>query len=323
MDTQALQPLKQKFAFPARRVASIVLAALAIVFSGHSFSFAETSTSAAHYRHHRLANGLKPLAVFPRYRAPADSILLKDMSTGKILYEFETDRRLSPASLTKIMTALVILQHGNLDDLVTVSREAAAAHKIRLRLRAGQIFRLEDLVKAMLITSANDACLAAATHVGGTEEGFVALMNEKALALGLVQTHFSNACGFDAPAHYTTAHDLAALSEIALQHPVFRAFVKEEREVISAVNMNRSYLLRTTNRLLGRMPGIEGVKTGFTSKAGRCLIAKVSHNGRELLLVLLHASRRWNTAAHLINYGLQTSIDVYRPATSISVTERD
>jgi D-alanyl-D-alanine carboxypeptidase (penicillin-binding protein 5/6) len=245
------------------------------------------------------------------------------MSTGKILYEFETDRRLSPASLTKIMTALVILQHGNLDDLVTVSREAAAAHKIRLRLRAGQIFRLEDLVKAMLITSANDACLAAATHVGGTEEGFVALMNEKALALGLVQTHFSNACGFDAPAHYTTAHDLAALSEIALQHPVFRAFVKEEREVISAVNMNRSYLLRTTNRLLGRMPGIEGVKTGFTSKAGRCLIAKVSHNGRELLLVLLHASRRWNTAAHLINYGLQTSIDVYRPATSISVTERD
>ena len=157
----------------------------------------------------------------------------------------------------------------------------------------------------MLITSANDACLAAAMHVGGTEEQFVRLMNEKDLALGLINTHFANACGFDAPEHYTTARDLAALSEMALQHPIFRSVVKEERGVINAVNTNRSYLLRNTNRLLGRMPGVEGVKTGFTSKAGRCLIAKVSHEGKELLLVLLHASRRWNTATHLINYGLQ------------------
>jgi D-alanyl-D-alanine carboxypeptidase (penicillin-binding protein 5/6) len=203
------------------------------------------------------------------------------------------------------MSALVILEYGKLDDYVTVSREAAAARKMHLRLRVGHIFRLEDLLKAMLITSANDACLAAAIHVGGSEERFVELMNGKARALGLAHTHFSNACGFDSPTHYTTAQDLAALTELALQHPLFRSYVKEERGVLTAVNTNRSYLLRTTNRLLGRMPGVEGVKTGFTSKAGRCLIAKVSQDGKELLLVLLHASSRWNTATHLIKYGLR------------------
>jgi serine-type D-Ala-D-Ala carboxypeptidase (penicillin-binding protein 5/6) len=252
-----------------------------------------------------LASTTTPFRTFRRSRIPAESILLKDISSGQILYAFEADRRLSPASLTKIMSALVMLEYGKLDEYVTVSREAAAARKMHLRLRAGHIFRLEDLVKAMLITSANDACLAAAIHVGGSEEKFVELMNLKARALGLTHTHFSNACGFDSPTHYTTAQDLAALTEMALQHPLFRSYVKEERGVLTAVNTNRSYLLRTTNRLLGRMPGVEGVKTGFTSKAGRCLIAKVSQDGKELLLVLLHASSRWNTATHLIKYGLQ------------------
>jgi D-alanyl-D-alanine carboxypeptidase (penicillin-binding protein 5/6) len=236
----------------------------------------------------------------------AHGILLKDLTTGRTLYEFESDRRLSPASLTKIMSALVILESGQLQDRVTVSRKAAVAPKFHLRLRAGQVFRLEDLVKAMLITSANDACLAAVEHVGGSEEQFVELMNVKASALGLRDTHFSNACGFDAPTHYATAADLARLSETALRHPAFRAFVREEMGVISAVNVNRSYLLRNTNRLLGRVPGVEGVKTGFTSQAGRCLVAKVSQDGKELLLVLLNSKRRWNTAASLINYGLQS-----------------
>lgn len=251
-----------------------------------------------------LATGFAPLPNVRRYRVPADSILLKDLTTGKILYAVEPERRVPPASLTKIMTALVILDYGHLDDDVVVTREAAAAPKTHLRLRPGQVFRLEDLLRAMLITSANDACLAAAIHVGVSEEKFVEMMNDKARALGMAHTHFDNACGFDSPTHYTTAEDLAALTEIALQHPLFRSYVKEERYVMTALNGNRSYLLRTTNRLLGRMPGVEGVKTGFTSRAGRCVIVKVSQNGKDLLLVLLHASHRWNVATRLINYGL-------------------
>ncbi len=247
----------------------------------------------------------------PWRRVPAHSILLKELKSGRVLYEHESAKRLSPASLTKIMSSLVILEQGHLDDLVTVSPTAARAHKIHLRLKPGQVFRLEDLLKGMLIMSANDACLAAVEHVGGDELQFVALMNAKASALGLSDTHFSNACGFDHPDHYSTAEDLARLSVIALEQPTFRRLVREERAIIMPINGTHAHVLHTTNRLLGRIPGVEGVKTGFTSKAGRCLIAKVSQNGSDLLLVILNSNRRWNTAMSLINYGLRTSDSIH------------
>lgn len=245
---------------------------------------------------------------FPPWRvAPAHGILLKELNSGRVLYEYDAGKRMSPASLTKIMSALVILEKGQLDDFVTISPHAARAHKTHLRIKAGQVFRLEDLLKAMLIVSANDACLAAVEHVGGDEAQFVALMNAKAAALGLADTHFSNGCGFDNPDHYSTAEDLATLSVIALNQPIFRQLVREERATITPVDGQRAYVLHTTNRLLGRIPGVEGVKTGFTSKAGRCLIAKVSQNGSDLLLVILNSKRRWNTATNLITYGLQAT----------------
>ena len=245
---------------------------------------------------------------FPPWRvSPAHGILLKELNSGRVLYEHDAGKRMSPASLTKIMSALVILEKGQLDDFVTISPNAARAHKTHLRVKAGQVFRLEDLLKAMLIVSANDACLAAVEHVGGDEAQFVNLMNAKAEALGLSDTHFSNGCGFDNPDHYSTAEDLAALSVIALDQPIFRQLVREERAIIAPINGHRAYVLHNTNRLLGRIPGVEGIKTGFTSKAGRCLIAKVSQNGSDLLLVILNSKRRWNTATNLIAYGLQAA----------------
>jgi D-alanyl-D-alanine carboxypeptidase (penicillin-binding protein 5/6) len=243
---------------------------------------------------------------FPPWRvAPAHGILLKELNSGRVLYEHDAGKRMSPASLTKIMSALVILERGQLDDLVTISPNAARAHKTHLRVKTGQVFRLEDLLRAMLIMSANDACLAAVEHVGGDEAQFVTLMNAKSAALGLADTHFNNGCGFDNPDQYSTAEDLAALSVIALDQPIFRQLVREERAIITPVNGHHAYVLHNTNRLLGRIPGVEGIKTGFTSKAGRCLIAKVSQNGSDLLLVILNSKRRWNTATNLITYGLQ------------------
>ena len=245
---------------------------------------------------------------FPPWRvAPAHGILLKELKSGRVLYEHDAGKRMSPASLTKIMSALVILEKGQLDDFVTISPSAARAHKTHLRVKAGQVFKLEDLLKAMLIVSANDACLAAVEHVGGDEAQFVSLMNAKAEELGLSDTHFSNGCGFDNPDHYSTAEDLATLSIMALDQPIFRQLVREERAMITPINGHRAYVLHNTNRLLGRIPGVEGIKTGFTSKAGRCLIAKVSQNGSDLLLVILNSKRRWNTATNLITYGLQVA----------------
>lgn len=296
-----------------RRWSPHVMGAMAILLLCSLTEFMPSTVSAQRERipasqAHTIVTDGPPL---PWRKVPAHSILLKELNSGRVLYEHESGKRLSPASLTKIMSALVILEKGRLDDQVTVSKNAARAHKTRLRLKPGQVFRLEDLLKAMLIVSANDACLAAVEHVGGDEDQFVMLMNAKAAALGLPDTHFSNACGFDGPDHYSTAEDLAQLSLSALQQPIFRQLVREERTMIMPVNGYRAYVLHNTNRLLGRIPGVEGVKTGFTSKAGRCLIAKVSHNGSDLLLVILNSSRRWNTAKNLINYGLQASAVVH------------
>lgn len=273
--------------------------------AGFMPAVADAKRSSASTRHDQIAGAEGSVLLWRR--VPAHSILLKELNSGRILYQHESGKRLSPASLTKIMSALVILEQGRLDDLVTVSPGAARAHKTHLRLKPGQVFRLDDLLKGMLIMSANDACLAAVEHVGGDEAQFVTLMNAKAGALGLTDTHFSNACGFDGPDHYSTAEDLAQLSVIALEQPTFRRLVREERAIILPVNGTHAYVLHNTNRLLGRIPGVEGIKTGFTSKAGRCLIAKVSQNGSDLLLVILNSNRRWNTAMSLINYGLRTS----------------
>lgn len=234
----------------------------------------------------------------------AASILMRNVATGENIYEYESDRVLAPASLTKILSALVILDSGKLQDYVSITREMTRIPPSRIGIRRGDVFVLEDLLKAMLINSANDACLAAAIHVGGSEKDFVVLMNQYAQRLQLYRTHFTNPCGFDAPGHYSTAEDLADLTEIAMREPVFRGIVGTQRAVIRSVKRHRRYSLNNTNQLLDVFPGVEGVKTGYTSQAGRCVIARVNQDGKELLLVLMNAKRRWRTAANLIRYGL-------------------
>lgn len=265
-------------------------------------------------RTHRMSKG-KPAQVktpiiykkrkAPRRPLPPEGILLKDLRTGQVLLEQNADLSMAPASLTKIMSAIVILEEGDLDDQVTVSRQAAAAHKIKLYLKPGQVLPLRGLLEAMLIRSANDACLAAVEHVSGDEDSFVVKMNAKAAAIGLTRTHFQNACGFDMPDHFSTAEDLARLTEYAMGHETFASIVREPAAVIRTADQRKKYVARTTNRLLGTMDGVIGVKTGYTRGAGRCLIAVVTRDDRELLLVLLNARARWWRAHELIAYGLR------------------
>lgn len=243
----------------------------------------------------------------PRHLLSPEGILLKDLKSGRILLENQADRPMAPASLTKIMSAIVVLEEGNLEDQVTVSRRAAAAHRIKLHLKPGQLVPLRGLLQAMLIRSANDACLAAVEHVAGDEESFVARMNTKAATLGLTRTHFQNACGFDMPDHYSTAEDLATLTTYAMGNETFAAIVREPAAVIRTADQRKKFIARTTNRLLGTMDGVVGVKTGYTREAGRCLIAVVTREDKELLLVLLNARQRWGRAQELIELGLQSS----------------
>ncbi|MDE2179337.1 MAG: D-alanyl-D-alanine carboxypeptidase [candidate division NC10 bacterium] len=238
----------------------------------------------------------------------AASALLMDADTGAILFARHPMERRSPASTTKIMTALLILEEGRLDDKVVISERAAAVTGTGLGLRRGQRVSLRDLLWAILLKSANDAALAAAEHVGGSEERFVDMMNAKAASLGMQGTHFANPHGLDDPDHYSTAHDLAILTRQALHSPTFARMV-QTREASLAILTGRNgsrvkrRVIRTHNQLLGQFFGADGVKTGYTERAGRCLVASATRGDHQLIAVLLNDTRRWAEAAALLEYG--------------------
>lgn len=231
----------------------------------------------------------------------ASALYLVELQSGRVLMEQNATRRLPPASLTKIMTALIALEAAPLHEVVKIDRHAIVHHSA-YKFLPGEEFLLRDLVTAMLVASANDACEAIAWHIGGDEKRFVAKMNERAETLELRDTHFANPCGFDAPGHYSTASDLAKLTEQALQHPFFSMMVRTLVRDISTVNGARKMSLHSTNELLVD-PNVNGVKTGYTSKAGRCLIASMFKDGRRLLLVGLNLMDRWTQATSLLHYG--------------------
>ena len=231
----------------------------------------------------------------------ASALYLIDTKSKRVLLQKDATRRLPPASLTKVMTALVALESASPHQIVRIDRRAIVGRPSHLSLHPGEQFLLRDLLVAMLVTSANDACQAVALHVGGDAPSFIEMMNARARALGLRDTHFTNACGFDAPDHYSTAADLARLTEQALQSPAFSMMVRTVERDITTVDGTRHVQLYSTNRLL-LDPDVTGVKTGYTSKAGRCLIASMSKDGSHLLLVGLNVMDRWEQAAHLLRY---------------------
>lgn len=239
------------------------------------------------------------LPVRPTIKASA--LYLVDLKSRRVLLEKNATRRLPPASLTKVMTALVAMEAASQEQVVRVDRRALV-HRSSLKLHAGEQFLLRDLLTAMLVTSANDACEAIAWHIGGDADRFVTMMNERARTLGLKDTHFANACGFDAPGHYSTAADLATLTEQALRAPAISMMVRTVTRDIVSVDGARQVSLHSTNELL-LDPDVTGVKTGYTSKAGRCLIASMFKDGHQLLLVGLNVIDRWEQATLLLRYG--------------------
>jgi len=219
---------------------------------------------------------------------------------GAVLWERAADLPLPPASLTKVMTALLVLEAGpGPGEWVRTSARAARETGSRVGLRSGEELSRGDALAAMLVGSANDACLALAEHLAGSEAAFVQRMNARAAALGLLHTRFRNPCGHDAPGHRSSARDLLALTRAALAFPEFSRLVALERVTV-ATRQGRALAVPTHNQLLGRMGGVRGVKSGYTSAAGRCLVALADRGGREVLLVLLDAPDRWWTAAALI-----------------------
>ncbi len=226
---------------------------------------------------------------------------------GRVLWSRHADTPLPPASLTKLMTALLVLEGGKpLGDIVTVSPHAAGAQGARLGLKRGEQLQLRDLLTAALLQSANDACLALAEHLGGSEATFVSAMNRRAAQLGLTHTHFVNACGHDAPGHRSSARDLATLAKVAMHQPALAGIVGLVRSRIQT-QAGRTWQLVNTNELVGRYEGATGIKTGYTARAGKCLIALAQRGDVSVLLVALNAPNRWWDSVALLDRAFAAS----------------
>jgi len=238
----------------------------------------------------------------------AKSALLADAETGEILWQRNPDLRCYPASLTKIMTAVLVLERGNLEDWVTVPKEAAFTGESSMALKEGERVQLKDLLSAILVRSANDACVAAAIHLAGSVEKFVKWMNEKAKELGMTDTNFVNPHGLHHPQHFTTARDLLTLTRYALQNPTFRSIVSQREIVIAPTNKSALRRYRNRNKLLELYPGCDGVKTGYTVPAGKCLVASATRNDWQLIAIVLGSQDHFADCATLLDYGFNNFV---------------
>ncbi|MFO1303432.1 MAG: serine hydrolase [Burkholderiales bacterium] len=251
-----------------------------------------------------IASAAQPAQPQPADRWPDAAAAYLVEVNGSARWSRNAEEPQRPASLTKILTAIVAIDAVGDDALVTVSARAAAAQGARIGLRRGMQLRAHDLLTAMLLRSANDACLALAEHVARTESAFVAMMNARAAALGLARSHFENACGFDAPRHRMSARDLAELARLAMAMPRFASIVGQERGE-ARTRDGRVFSFDNTNALIGRVDGARGVKTGWTQAAGRCLVAYAERRGVTVTAVLLGAPDRWWDAVAMIETGFE------------------
>ena len=235
----------------------------------------------------------------------AEAAVVMDMDTGQVLYGKAEHERRPPASLTKVMTGYLAAKQPNLQQTVTVSAEAAATGESSLDLKAGDQLAFADLLHGALMKSANDACVALAEQIAGSEAAFVHNMNLQACLLGCANTNFCNTNGLPAENHYSSAYDLAVMTRAAMQNETFAQIVQQQKYMVRWLD-GRQLLVHNTNRLLREYPGAIGVKTGTTNEAGQCLIAVAEKAGNRIIVVVLKSKNRFLDAVRLLDYGLSS-----------------
>lgn len=217
----------------------------------------------------------------------AQKAILMDGETGRVIYEKDAYSRSLIASTTKIMTALLVCEQCNVLDRMRIPKEAVGIEGSSMYLKEGEVLTLQELLYGLMLQSGNDAAVALAIYCGGTVEGFVQLMNDKAYRMGLTGTNFENPNGLDSPHHYSTARDLAVLAAYAMQNPIFAQTVATRSVRVG----ERS--LQNHNKLLWRVDGADGVKTGYTKAAGRILVSSAKRDGRRLICVTINDGNDW------------------------------
>lgn len=264
-----------------------------------------------------------PTIAEPTFDSDAKSLILIEASTGKVLYENNADEALPPASVTKIMTLLLVMEavdHGEikLTDPVTVSEAAAAMGGSQVYLKVGEQLSVEEMIKCVVIASANDAALALAELVAGSEESFIALMNKRAKELGMKNTNFENTNGLDDTTvnHVISARDIAIMSAELMKHSTILKYTAIWQDSIR----DGAFVLTNTNRLIRFYPGANGLKTGSTAKAGFCISAAAKRDGMQLIAVVMGSSTRDSrneTAKQMLNWGFANYARI-----TVSATEK-
>lgn len=253
------------------------------------------------------AGVLAVILVFSVQGVSAQSAVVMDAKTGRLLFQKNAEERRLIASTTKIMTALVICEQCNVLDRVRIPEEAVGIEGSSMYLQAGEVLTVQELLYGLMLRSGNDAAEALAIYCAGTVEGFVQLMNDKAHRLGLNNTHFENPHGLDSANHYSNAYDLAQLAAYAMENPIFAQTVSTKSVTVG------QRVLKNHNKLLWQIDGADGVKTGYTKASGRILVSSAVRQGRRLIAVTLDAPNDWNDHKMLIEQGFSQ----YSPKTLV------
>ncbi|NLY48860.1 MAG: D-alanyl-D-alanine carboxypeptidase [Clostridiales bacterium] len=246
----------------------------------------------------------------PKIKLSALSALLMDAENNRVLYEYNGYQEMPMASTTKIMTCIIALEKGNLEDVVTVSSYASQMPDVQLNVREGEQYYLKDLLYSLMLESHNDTAVAIAEHVGGTVEGFATMMNDKARSLGCHNTNFVTPNGLDAEGHYTTARDLAVITSYAIRNKAFLEITNTASHQFSEIKSGRRFSVSNKNKFLYMMDGAIGVKTGFTGKAGYCFVGALKRPDRTLISVVLGCgwppkkNLKWTDTVRLMTYGV-------------------
>jgi len=254
----------------------------------------------------------------------AAGAILVDAQSGQVLFERNADVRRAPASTTKIMTAVLLIEELPLDEMVEADKEVAETDGSSLYMTPGERISARDLLYALLLRSANDACVAVAKAITGSEASFAELMNEKAKAIGTTSTHFTNPNGLPDARHYSTARDLSKIACHAARLPVFNQVVATKFRLISRATGNEPRMLRNHSKFLWYYAGADGIKTGYTVAAGRCFVGSATRNGWRLISVVLNSPDMYGETARLLDYGFSAFeplvlIEHGRPMGTVSV----
>jgi serine-type D-Ala-D-Ala carboxypeptidase (penicillin-binding protein 5/6) len=235
----------------------------------------------------------------------AKSAILIEATTGRVLYEKNAFEKLPMASTTKVMTAILAIENCRLDDIITVSRKASEVGESSIWLAEGEKLTMSDMLFGLMLASGNDAAVAIAEHVAGSVDAFAAMMNAKAKEIGAYNTNFSNPNGLPIDDHYTTAYDLAIISAYAMRNDFFRELVKTEYKTIPWEGHEYKRVVKNKNKLLWQYEGGNGIKTGYTKAAGKCLSAAAERDGMQLISIVLSAPDMFNDCMKLMNYGFE------------------